>query len=626
MVRTLIPLIFYSEVNVGRIPWSDSVTVTSICEKSVLYEQNNDESYKKNILLLGAYFWDDTDNAELMEAKVDQPWMYDWSMTRMYEQGHSTFPMDYDLKNNNVVSIWSSGKYGFVNWAGHGSPTASYILYSTGEAFIKSLDTANLNDNYPAIIFADACSNSDTDYLNIGQAMIKKGGVGFLGATKVAFGQGGWDSPYDGSGQSLDYFFTTYVTSGDYTQGQAHQTALREMYTNGLWYYLKYETFEWGALWGNPDLGMTTVIISDPLIFSNIKTTPQIKETNDWVNISCDVTATFGLNNVNVIITNPDLSTDNVAMTNLAGTDTYYHNTTYTNAGLYEFHIWAEDLNNDATTSSSFSFEIGIPPEISQEIANPNIQQNGNQVNLTCMVTDNDQVNTVTVNITDPSDVSNIYTMNTVGRSDEYFYDAVYTVDGVHGFYIEAVDNNDNIVYSAVHYFYIGDDGVSFDLDVNTGWNLMGLPVEYDMMSSELAASIEDCLSVNSWDAVNQTYRPYIVGGPPDFDFPVSPGIGLFVDAETIGGIIFVGPPALDVSIDLEIGWNLLGWYNVSSTMASSLAENISSCLSVNAWDGVNQTYKPYIVGGPPDFDFMVTPGMGLFVDVTIESTWTGEG
>jgi hypothetical protein len=26
------------------------------------------------------------------------------------------------------------------------------------------------------------------------------------------------------------------------------------MYVNGYWYYDKFETFEWGALWGNPDI------------------------------------------------------------------------------------------------------------------------------------------------------------------------------------------------------------------------------------------------------------------------------------------------------------------------------------------------------------------------------------
>ena len=258
------PIDFYSEVNVGRIPWSDPDTVLHICEKSAAYEQNDDPSFKKNILLLGAFFWDDdptprTDNAVLMEYKVDadfHPWMSDWTMTRMYEEGYSTYPMDYDLTFNNVKSVWSSGKFAFVNWAGHGSPWSSHIYHGTGEAFAATDTCPYLNDDYPSIIFADACSNSDTDYVNVGQAMLKQGAVGFLGATKVALGMPGWDHPNDGSGQSLDYYFTTAVTSGDYTQGEAHQWALREMYTKGLWSSRRYEMFEWGALWGNPDLGM----------------------------------------------------------------------------------------------------------------------------------------------------------------------------------------------------------------------------------------------------------------------------------------------------------------------------------------------------------------------------------
>jgi hypothetical protein len=258
------PIDFYNEVNVGRIPWSDYSTVQSICLKSVAFEQNDDPSFKKNILLLGAFFWDDdplprTDNAVLMEAKVDQPWMADWTMTRMYEESYSTYPMDYNLTQSNVVSVWSSGTYGFVNWAGHGSPRSSHV-YHNGDAFITSSDCPSLNDDYPAIIFADACSNSDTDYPNIGQAMLEQGAVGFVGATKVAYGCPGWDSPHDGSSQALDYYFTTCVTSGEYTQGQALQWALRRMNTYGLWGAwgdTYYETFEWSALWGNPALGLS---------------------------------------------------------------------------------------------------------------------------------------------------------------------------------------------------------------------------------------------------------------------------------------------------------------------------------------------------------------------------------
>ena len=224
------------------------------------YEHNNSPAYKKNILLLGAFFWDNdpnpkTDTAVLMETKVDQPWMTDWTMTRMYETGYTNYAHDYDLTRSNVISIWSTDNYAFVNWAGHGSPTGCY-RYHPSEAFILSDDCPSLNDDFPAIIFADACSNSDTDYLNIGQTMLKQGAVGFVGATKVALGRPGWEEPADGSSQTLDYLFTTAVTSTQYTQGAALQYAITEMYVNGYWSHLKYETFEWSALWGNPNLGM----------------------------------------------------------------------------------------------------------------------------------------------------------------------------------------------------------------------------------------------------------------------------------------------------------------------------------------------------------------------------------
>ena len=142
--------------------------------------RTHDDSFKKNILLLGAYFWDDTDNAVLMEAKVDQEWMTDWTMTRMYEDAQSSYPCDYDLNYNNVQSVWSAGTYAFVDWAGHGSPEATYEYYPS-QPFVDEDTCLSLNDEFPSIIFADSCSNSDTDYLNIGQAMLKQGGVGFLG-------------------------------------------------------------------------------------------------------------------------------------------------------------------------------------------------------------------------------------------------------------------------------------------------------------------------------------------------------------------------------------------------------------------------------------------------------------
>jgi len=254
---------FYAEVNVGRIPWSDPETVEHICEKSVLYEQNNESLYKKNILLLGAIVDKNTDGATFMEYKINEdthPWMSSWLTTKMYELD-STYTKDYVLNHNNVVSAWSNSKFSFVSWHAHGSPTGSY---ANNRAFISVDDCPMLNDDYPAIISSASCSNSDTDYLNIGQAMMKQGAVGFLGANKASFYRSQWDDPNDGSDQSLKYFFTSAITSGEYTQGQAHQYALREMYSRGLWDRLYYETFVHGSLWGNPDIGILTIEISNP--------------------------------------------------------------------------------------------------------------------------------------------------------------------------------------------------------------------------------------------------------------------------------------------------------------------------------------------------------------------------
>jgi len=247
------PIDYYAEVSVGRIPWSESETVSHICEKSIAFEQNTDPSFKNNILLLAAFVDDQTDGATYTEYLANSShnlWMEHWMKTRLYDR-ESAYPFDAVLNHVNVVRTWSEGRFSVVAMHAHGSP------YSCG-GFITADDCQYLNDDYPSIISSAACSNSDTDYLNIGQAMLRQGAVGFLGSNKVAFYCSQWSNPNDGSDQSFKYFFTSALTSGDYTQGQALQYALQEMYTRNLWDRQKYETFIHSSLWGNPDIGLSS--------------------------------------------------------------------------------------------------------------------------------------------------------------------------------------------------------------------------------------------------------------------------------------------------------------------------------------------------------------------------------
>ncbi|MBN1296689.1 hypothetical protein JXA80_07900, partial [bacterium] len=256
---------YYSEVTVGRIPWSDPARVEAICARSMQYEMNDEAAFKKNILLLGSFFWENTDNAVLMEYIMAQPHMADWSSIRMYEQNstvYSVYPCDYELRASNVEAVWPTGQFAFANLAGHGSYQSVHIMGYGSEAFWASSWCDLLSNTYPAIVFSDACSTSDTSYTNLGQRMLENGAVGYVGATKVALGSGGWQSPADGSSQTLDYFFTEAVTSGEYSQGAAHQYGLTETYQLNGFGYAKYEIAEWN-LWGNPNLGMGFVIGSD---------------------------------------------------------------------------------------------------------------------------------------------------------------------------------------------------------------------------------------------------------------------------------------------------------------------------------------------------------------------------
>jgi hypothetical protein len=249
---------FYSEIDVGRIPWSDPDTVRQICEKSAAYELNQDPAFKRNILVMGSFFWENTDTAVLMEAKLAQPWMADWTVTRMYEDNETvqtSFPYDETLEWGHALSAMAQGRYAFINWAGHGSPESAHTMGNYGAAFVNLSTCPLLDDDYPAIIWADSCSTAEPSQTSLAREMIGQGAVGYVGATKVAYGAPEWTGPWSGSSQSCDYFFTTKVTSGEMTQGRAHQWSMNHLYVNGLWADPRYEIFEW-TLHGNPDLGM----------------------------------------------------------------------------------------------------------------------------------------------------------------------------------------------------------------------------------------------------------------------------------------------------------------------------------------------------------------------------------
>jgi len=288
----------------------------------------------------------------------------------------------------------------------------------------------------------------------------------------------------------------------------------------------------------------------------------------------------------------------------------------------YNGYFWAYI---DFFSFLSAPFGDSKSPAITDISDSPDPQQSGKNVYISCYVTDNMDVSTVMVNITHCSSYINI-TMNNIPGTDYYYYNAYYTSPGVYSYFIWANDTSGDSNVSAVYTFEITSETVSVDISLSVGWNLVTVPVENVMMASGLAENITGSIMISRFDSVNQTYKTYIVGGPPGFDFPIVDGYGYFVLVDEESMLSLSGYRIDSVSVPLEVGWNMLGWYHTYNTTASSLSENITGSIMVSWFDPISQSFKTYIVDGPPGFDFTITSGMGLFVLVDESSVWHGEG
>ncbi|MGC9308886.1 MAG: hypothetical protein ACP5FL_08950, partial [Thermoplasmatota archaeon] len=167
---------------------------------------------------------------------------------------------------------------------------------------------------------------------------------------------------------------------------------------------------------------------------------------------------------------------------------------------------------------------------------------------------------------------------------------------------------------------------ICIDMVFSPGWNIVTFPVEHNYTAKGLLASVENCTVVYSYDAANATPRIVTASSPPENDFPLRDGVGYFVAVSSNSTFNVTGVPITNVSIHLYPGWNMLGWYHDYSTTAKSILQNITDCSVVYWYDAENALAKIVTASSPPENDFPVTQGMGLFVAVTLASDWHGEG
>ena len=207
-----------------------------------------------------------------------------------------------------------------------------------------------------------------------------------------------------------------------------------------------------------------------------------------------------------------------------------------------------------------------------------------------------------------------------------YYYNSSYNIKGTYNFYIWARDKAGNENISSEHSFQIFTEEIQFTFELFEGWNLITIPCYNNWTAKTLGQNISYCKIISRWNSSIQQYESYLVGiSPPEYDFDIEDGKGYFIYVENDTVFSMVGLPIENVSFPLHIGWNLIGWFRNETTNASSLAENIKNCTIVSKWNATLQQFQSYLVGiSPPEFDFEIKQGMGMFIYTNTESIWNG--
>jgi len=101
--------------------------------------------------------------------------------------------------------------------------------------------------------------------------------------------------------------------------------------------------------------------VASPVITDVILTSSDPVDTDapyGWENITCTVIDSYAVFTAKLVVANPDTTTVEYPMTKIQGTDTYYCNTTFTDAGYYDYHIWADDISGNNATSPPKQFAL----------------------------------------------------------------------------------------------------------------------------------------------------------------------------------------------------------------------------------------------------------------------------
>jgi rubrerythrin len=313
--------------------------------------------------------------------------------------------------------------------------------------------------------------------------------------------------------------------------------------------------------------------VMNVITISGITATPSTQFVNDFINISCSVSAPSGVNSVWVNITIPGGGYMNVSMAPDSGDQFYYYDN-YSLPGFYQYVIWAEDSLGNITQSAQYQFEmLGGTPSLSLGQVNPLSGYYNTDFNFTVQYThpDNEPPLSITVNITGPSHTGS-WALIEVDSGDVdytdgkmYYYRYKGFDMGSYSSHFSAMDTYGNWVESATLPFDILDGSplVSQPLvNPTTGFEITGFnftvtytsPMDLapDSITINITGSgVYDLVPIDTIDTDYTDGKGYYVNlsgfavGSYPFHFAVNDTDGTWVESGSSSIIVLSGSPSL---------------------------------------------------------------------------------
>ena len=196
------------------------------------------------------------------------------------------------------------------------------------------------------------------------------------------------------------------------------------------------------------------------------------------------------------------------------------------------------------------------------------------------------------------------------------------TRDEENGTYIIMVEANDTINNRINKTVTVTIINQHFTRLFSSGWNFITLPLNttYEY-AGDLANNILNSTHIGKWNTSSQQFEFYVKNTDTN-NFTLQQGSGYMVYTNTTSSLMLTGTNITNITINMDAGWNSIGWHNFTKTKAENLGQNITNCTAVAYWNVTLGRFITHPINTDIS-DFGIERGMGCFVYVTTSSTWT---